>query len=189
MRQELHDFEQPGQAQASAQVAGRQEGEAMSSLRQAVRLDTRLLHARQDPQPGLQVSPLRQMLLQAMAPPRPHQDAHRRETFQVYNLQQGFRRQVKLASPRSDPFEQEASRVSQVRQSVRAQVLSVQTRRVVLHQVSLRFVVADPFKRRRRQFPFHDATLRLQFQQRDDGFDDSRLARFKLSANVHGTVQ
>ena len=52
-------------------------GPTLSSLRQSVRFGAGLFHARPDSQPGLQVSLLRQILFEALAPARAHPDPHR----------------------------------------------------------------------------------------------------------------
>ena len=54
----------------------------------------------------------------------------------MHDLQQGVRRQVQLASAHPDALQHQATRVRPLRQSVRAQVVPVQARGIVLHALA-----------------------------------------------------
>lgn len=58
----------------------------------------------------------------------------RREAVHLPNLRESFRRQIQSARPHPDSFQFEAVHVPALRQSLRSQILSLQARRVVVHE-------------------------------------------------------
>lgn len=105
----------------------------MPALRQGLRVDAGLQHARAHAQPGLCVSVLRQAFQSTVAAAGAHSHAHGREALQVPTMLQGVRRQVEPTSTHPDALGRQAVRVRPLRQGVRPQVVPVQARGVVMH--------------------------------------------------------
>ena len=59
---------------------------------------------------------------------------NRREAVHLPNLRESFRRQIQSARPHPDSFQFEAVHVPTMWQSLRSQILSLQARRVIVHE-------------------------------------------------------
>ena len=131
--QVLLNLRRPEQAQAVPLRRPGAEALHLQVLRQDVHVPRRPQDAHPHAHPALQVQDLRQVLLAALAPPRPRAHPHGREALQVRHLCARLRRQIESARPHADAQRRQEVQVPQVSQDLFAHVAAQQARGWLWH--------------------------------------------------------